>query len=114
MPEAENARAGKPQREGGSIQVVKRETGSANRLSTGFSLFDRKKKGAGSGGQPPRLPGYNKGRSVPTASRPWQRSLSRGNAMSAPPSPSSYDELPYPGSAFAQTHPDLLGTLATL
>jgi len=28
--------------------------------------------------------------------------------------PTPYDELPYPGSAFAQTHPDRLATLATL
>ncbi len=28
--------------------------------------------------------------------------------------PTPYDELPYPGAAFAQTHPDRLATLATL
>src|SRR6185436_9013135 len=28
--------------------------------------------------------------------------------------PTPYDELPYPGSAFAQTHPDRLATIATL
>jgi cyclopropane fatty-acyl-phospholipid synthase-like methyltransferase len=34
--------------------------------------------------------------------------------MSQPPTPTSYDEFPYPRNAYFQTHPDHLATIATL
>src|SRR5262245_17606415 len=53
---------------------------------------------------------WRKGSPFPCATPP----PSTGGPMSAPTPQNTYDEFPYPSQPFVQTHPNHLGTMATL